>query len=125
MGKKLIISGALLLILCGGILTTSVNAHNIRAEYWYNPGRAKTTTKADWEVTYNNYLYAETIGWSVDTAGNETFHQGPRNGKYNTSSVSSQINVPWGRGTWFECHYEGKCNRCGEVLGRNKQMFAF
>lgn len=45
--------------------------------------------------------------------------------EYNTSSVSSEINVPWGRETWFECHYEGNCNRCGEVLGRNKQMFAF
>lgn len=125
MGKKLMISSALLLMLFAGAFATTVSAHNIRSEYAYNPGYAKTMTKADWELTYNNYLYAETIGWSVDTAGNESFHQGPKNGKHNTSEVSSQINVPWGRGTWFECHYQGNCNRCGEVLGRDKKMFAF
>ena len=125
MRKKLIILGILLFMLSMGTFITSVNAHNIRAEYWYNPGAAKTTTKSDWELNPNNYLYAETIGWSVGTSGKETFHQGPKNKKQHATSVSSQINVPWGRGTWFECHYEGHCNRCGEVLARDKKMFAF
>lgn len=124
MKKCILIISILSLVLVIGSVST-VSAHNIRSENWYNPGYAKTITKADWELTYNNYLYAETIGWSVDNSGNESFHPGPQVGKYNSGEASSQINVPWGRGTWFESIYEGKCNRCQEVMGYNKKMFAF
>jgi len=123
--KKVLISGSILGITLLGIVSTNVNACGLKVERAYSASWAKTTTSVNTNSTYNNTLYAETIAWSVSNSGVESFHQGPRTTRYNQQYANSQVSVPTGRGTWFECHWEGHCNRCGSNLGRAKQMFAF
>lgn len=125
MRKKLSISMIVTFLFLVGAISTISSAHGIVAKYASMPNYARTTTSSDFELTYNNYLYAETLAWSRDSSGNEVFHQGPKVSKYNTNKAESTVNVPWGRGTWYECNYQGNCNRCGEVLGKDRRMFAF
>ena len=123
----MIISGTIIGVALIGILMTSVNACSLSADGSYGRTWTKTVTSCSDNGlgTYNNTLYAETIAWSVDDNGVETFHQGPKTTKYNSAAAESKVTVPYGQGTWFECHWEASCNRCGGSLARDKRMMAF
>ena len=122
--NKLVVSIFLVMML-GIILAMNVSACGLMAVWEHTAAWASTTTSVIKSSTYNNELYAQTLAWSVNSKGEEKYHQGPSTRKYNKQEATSKVWVPLGQGTWFECHYEGKCNRCGEIMGKGKHMFAF
>lgn len=126
--KKIFILGIIIGIALIAIMATSVQAAN----YCFTAQRGCGSTYAVTRVytndagpTYNNYIYAKTLAWSVNDDGSQSYHEGPTARQYNAQSAQSIAYVPEGRGQWYECHSEGTCNRCGSVLDFSKNMFAF
>ncbi len=101
-----IIAGAMLVVILAIIITSNVSACGITHKSTHSTTYARTIVEAPAENSYNNMLFAATIAWSVDAAGNESFHQGPNSRKYNAQKVESKVSVPRGRGTWYESNWE-------------------
>lgn len=125
---KILLIGFSLIIGFITMLVTSVHAAN----YCFTAQRGSGSNYAATNVytndegpTYNNYVYAKTLAWSVKDDGGQLYHEGPTSRQYNSKSAYSIVYVPDGRGQWYECHSEGRCNRCGSVLEFSKHMFAF
>lgn len=89
-----IIAGAMLVVILAIIITSNVSACGITHKSTHSTTYARTIVEAPAENSYNNMLFAATIAWSVDAAGNESFHQGPNSRKYNAQKVESKVSVP-------------------------------
>ncbi len=126
--KMKFLIGSIVGIALTTIIVTGVHASScgIYTQEAHSATWARTTTAThDEGPTYNNYLFAKTLAWSVKDDGSQRYHEGPTAAKYNAKNAVSIVNVPSGKGQWYECQTEGKCNRCGIHAAFEKHMFAF
>ena len=111
-----------------GIASSSVFAtiylqHGCNAKTGW--GCTKGTVCGGTAGTYNNHLYSRTLGWYIKTNGQEGYVQGPTVVKDNALQAQSNVNVPSGRGTYYETQQQGNCRRCGVNKSWRAEMHPF
>lgn len=127
MRNKLIISILSILVLISVMSTVAFAAvylqHGCNATTGW--GCTKGSVCGGTAGTYNNHLYSRTLGWYVRNDGSEGYKEGPTVVKDNSLQAQSNVDVPSGRGTYYETQQQGNCRRCGDDKAWRATMHAF
>lgn len=126
--KNKIIFSTLMAVALLSIIGTGVFAA-IYLQYGCNEttgwGCTKGSTCGGTAGTYNNHLYSRTLGWYIKNNGEEGYKEGPTVVKDNSLQAQSNVDVPTGRGTYYETQQQGTCRRCGDDKAWRTTMHAF